>query len=199
MTMKAMITFLNVKVELVQLSEEHMRLCEYAKMARSTAIYPADDWFVYPSMGVGGEIGELCEKLDCGDIPGIRKEMGDVLWYVANTAIDAGLRMDELVDGCETFADLQRVPFADVTPLKMAANALVICELAKKFLRDDGGKMFPTRREKVKLALGTTLLSLTSLCRSLRQFDLAEIAEENNTKLRSRKERGKLQGSGDNR
>lgn len=176
-----------------------MRLCEYAKAARSTAIYPAEDWFVYPALGVGGEVGELCGKLDMGDLDGARKEIGDVLWYVANTAIDAGLEFGNILSYADTFIDIQNIPGMSITPLGMASLGGVVCELAKKFIRDDSKKMTDERREKVMVALGQILLGLASICSGLRQFTLDECANENIAKLRSRMERGKLQGSGDHR
>jgi len=176
-----------------------MRLCEYAKQARSTAIYRADRWYEYPSLGLGGEIGELCGKLDECDINGARKEVGDIIWYVANTALDAGLTIEEIAFGCDTFHDIERLPVKETSPLGLAALGGKACELAKKFIRDDDGKMTNERRENVKETLGSILLALASISRQLGQFTLAEAAEENIAKLRSRKERGKLQGSGDNR
>ncbi len=177
-----------------------MKLSEYAADARKTAIYPQDRCYEYPSLGLAGEIGELCGKLDTPNVglPGVRKEAGDILWYVANTALDADLHMEELVSGVETFDELEELVAYDVTPLALAALGGQACELAKKYIRDDEGQMTDVRRENVKYMLGSILLTLTSIGKQL-GFTLEEAASENLAKLASRQARGVLQGSGDNR
>ena len=75
---------------------------DYQKRAKKTAIYPTDYRMVYPALGLAGESGEVCEKvkkyLRGDDSPNLRKdiekELGDVLWYVANLASDLNLSLD---------------------------------------------------------------------------------------------------------
>ncbi len=81
---------------------------EYQAAARSTAIYPnLGSNYVYPALGLAGESGEVCEKVKKlirdgdGKInpefqAAIKKEIGDVLWYVANLATEVGLSMDDI-------------------------------------------------------------------------------------------------------
>lgn len=82
---------------------------EYQKKARSTAIYPARFNIVYPALGLCGESGETSEKIKKWlrgggeqmtqeQIDQIEKELGDVLWYVANLAEDLGLSMDSIAE-----------------------------------------------------------------------------------------------------
>lgn len=88
-----------------------MTLDEYQARARSTAIYPEQARVLYPTLKLAGEAGEVAEKLgklmrDEGLVPGGRladgqrdalaKELGDVLWYVANLAADLGLSLEDL-------------------------------------------------------------------------------------------------------
>ena len=73
-----------------------MKFDDYQKDAVATAIYPNQgDNLYYPALGLAGEAGEVCDKIkkimrDCDGIPTgdqeieILKELGDVLWYVAN-------------------------------------------------------------------------------------------------------------------
>jgi len=73
-----------------------------------TAVYPnAGDNLVYPTLGLAGEAGEVAEKVkklirdDAGVLSderraAIAKELGDVLWYVAQVATEAGLDLDEI-------------------------------------------------------------------------------------------------------
>jgi len=83
---------------------------DYQKAARKTAVYPdLGSNFVYPSLGLAGETGEVCEKIkkvirDKGGVIDdatrgeIKKELGDVLWYVANLSAELGLDMAEVAE-----------------------------------------------------------------------------------------------------
>lgn len=88
-----------------------MTLDDYQARARSTALYPESARVLYPTLKLAGEAGEVAEKLgklmrDEGFVPGsaltdpqvdaLSKELGDVLWYVANLAADLGLSLDEV-------------------------------------------------------------------------------------------------------
>jgi NTP pyrophosphatase (non-canonical NTP hydrolase) len=85
-----------------------MEFNEYQKMARTTAIYAgAGNNFVYTVLGLCGESGEVAEKIKKiirdggGTVTAeqrleLEKELGDVLWYVANLAVELGLNMDDI-------------------------------------------------------------------------------------------------------
>lgn len=85
-----------------------MEFKEYQKLARETAIYSgAGSNFVYPALGLCGETGEVAEKIkrivrDNDNLVNderradSEKELGDVLWYVANLAVELGLDMDDI-------------------------------------------------------------------------------------------------------
>lgn len=90
-----------------------MTLNEYQEKARSTARYPAGARVLYPTLKLAGEAGEVSEKLgklmrDEGYAPGapltdaqrgaLLKELGDVLWYVANLAADLGASLTEVAE-----------------------------------------------------------------------------------------------------
>lgn len=81
---------------------------EYQKKAGKTAIYPdVGNNFVYPTLGLAGEAGELANKVKKiirdhdskikdehkGDM---KKELGDVLWYVAQTATEFKLSLEDI-------------------------------------------------------------------------------------------------------
>lgn len=178
-----------------------MRLAKYARAARRTAIYPIEQCINYPVLGLAGEAGELIVKIidDAGD-EAVRKEIGDVLWYIANTAIDCNIQMHELVDGAETFAGVEAtgmLPNA-IQFVRLAVEVGAVCELAKKLHRDDGSKMTPERRENIRAALGKVLFRLAAIVK-FRGWSLGEIARENIVKLASRQGRETLTGDGDNR
>ena len=80
---------------------------DYQQKARDTAVYPREYSILYPTLGMCGEAGEGAEKVkkvirDKGgefndfDRMAIRKELGDVLWYMAQICSD--LELDQLLD-----------------------------------------------------------------------------------------------------
>jgi NTP pyrophosphatase (non-canonical NTP hydrolase) len=81
---------------------------EYQKKSRETAIYPTvGKGFVYPTMGLAGEAGEVSEKIkklfrdkngvaDGDTKRELEKELGDVLWYLSQIATELGLSLDEV-------------------------------------------------------------------------------------------------------
>lgn len=85
-----------------------MRLSEYQQRSRATAVYPdAGENLTYPALGLCGEAGEAAEKVkkalrdDGGVLTDERRaalaaELGDVLWYVAQLATEAGLDLDAI-------------------------------------------------------------------------------------------------------
>ncbi len=73
-----------------------------------------------------------------------------------------------------------------------------VTEIVKKLYRDDNGQLKIQHREKLKKELGDVLWYVAQLSTEL-GLNLDNIAQLNLEKLKSRKERGVLQGSGDDR
>ena len=73
-----------------------------------------------------------------------------------------------------------------------------IADKVKKVLRDKNGLFDKESREAIKYELGDVLWYISQLSSEL-GYELEEIASANLQKLNSRKIRGKIQGSGDNR
>jgi len=83
-------------------------LDDYQGMAADTAVYPTlGHPIVYPALGLAGEAGEVAEKVKkmCRDDglelteerqQALKKELGDVLWYVSEVARQAGLSLSEV-------------------------------------------------------------------------------------------------------
>ncbi len=81
---------------------------DYQKISRQTAIYPnLNNNFIYPTLGLCGETGEVAEKIkkiirdnsgvaDQARIDDIKKELGDVLWYLAQVATELNLSLDDI-------------------------------------------------------------------------------------------------------
>lgn len=87
-----------------------MNFKDYQKKSRKTALYPnRGKNFVYPTLGLAGEAGEIAEKIkkvfrdDGGKITkekkeDLEKELGDVLWYLSQIATEVGLKLDKIAD-----------------------------------------------------------------------------------------------------
>lgn len=87
-----------------------VNLSDYQRRSRATAVYPdAGANLTYPALGLCGEAGEAAEKVkktirdDGGVLSDERRaalaaELGDVLWYVAQLATEAGLDLDALAE-----------------------------------------------------------------------------------------------------
>jgi NTP pyrophosphatase (non-canonical NTP hydrolase) len=87
-----------------------MELGDYQRRSRATAGYPREAWLAYPALGLAGEAGEVAENVkkvirdDAGAVSDERRErlsreLGDVLWYVAQLATELGLDLDEIAAG----------------------------------------------------------------------------------------------------
>jgi NTP pyrophosphatase (non-canonical NTP hydrolase) len=85
-----------------------MEFNDYQEKAGTTAIYPnRGSNIYYPCLGLAGESGEVCEKIKkvMRDSDGkvspetkelLKKELGDVLWYVSALSDELGLRLDDI-------------------------------------------------------------------------------------------------------
>jgi NTP pyrophosphatase (non-canonical NTP hydrolase) len=87
-----------------------MDLSEYQRLSRRTAEYPREAWLAYPALGLAGEAGEVAEHAkkairdDAGTISeerrgAIARELGDVLWYVAQLSSELELDLSEIAEG----------------------------------------------------------------------------------------------------
>lgn len=84
---------------------------KYQKECSKTAVYPKiGEKFVYPLLGLLGETGEVSEKIkkifrdEGGKLTAekkeeIKKELGDVLWYLAQLSSELGLKLSDVATG----------------------------------------------------------------------------------------------------
>ena len=80
----------------------------YQIEARKTAIYPdKNNNFIYPTLGLVGEAGEVAEKikkiirdkngiLDNETKIALKKELGDVLWYLSNLCDELDFSLNDV-------------------------------------------------------------------------------------------------------
>lgn len=85
-----------------------MNFDDYQKKASKTAIYPnVGKNYIYPTLGLAGEAGEIAEKIkkvlrdDDGKLTQekkaeLQKELGDILWYVAQLSTELGLSLSKI-------------------------------------------------------------------------------------------------------
>jgi NTP pyrophosphatase (non-canonical NTP hydrolase) len=87
-----------------------MNFNEYQQLARKTQLYGKENpqnYVIYPALGLGGESGEVLEHIkkilrdDKRQITPerqqkLKKELGDVLWYLSNLAYDLALNLDDI-------------------------------------------------------------------------------------------------------
>ncbi len=83
---------------------------EYQEKSRKTAIYPKiGETYIYPALGLSDETGEVLGKIkkifrDKGGIldnetrEEIKKELGDVLWYLTQLSTELELSLDEIAE-----------------------------------------------------------------------------------------------------
>ena len=68
----------------------------------------------------------------------------------------------------------------------------------KKIIRDNGGFISDENRDAIKAELGDVLWYIASMCQNL-GINMEDVATANIEKLKSRRDRNTLHGSGDNR
>ncbi len=85
-----------------------MDFAEYQKLSRRTAKYPAIGHpIVYPTLGLTNEAGEVAGKikklfrdrggqLDEAVRADLLSELGDVLWYLTQIAVELGFTLEEV-------------------------------------------------------------------------------------------------------
>jgi len=82
--------------------------------------------------------------------------------------------------------------------LGLTGEAGEVSDKVKKVLRDNDGEFTDEKKLDIALELGDVLRYCATLANDL-GFRLEDIAQANIQKLACRKERGKIEGSGDNR
>lgn len=85
-----------------------MNFNDYQQQSRQTAKYPQlGENYIYPTLGLVGEAGEVAEKIKkiIRDNDGIispekkeeiKKELGDVLWYLAQISTELNLELEDV-------------------------------------------------------------------------------------------------------
>lgn len=182
------------------------RYNEYQNAAAETAVYPGRLGLIqdnknmtgiyYTSLGFAGETSELMEKILWENwlSDGLIKEMGDVSWYISQCAMELAATLSFIRQSHnDRYTSLE-------TPLEVCGYVVVqagrYCEIIKKCLRDNHGYISGNIREKLVECLSLALMGIEELC-SMHNISVFQVMDTNVQKLRSRKDRNALGGSGD--
>lgn len=85
-----------------------MDIKQYQTIIEQTAVYPKEIGKLYCALGLCGEAGEVAEKVkklyrdEKGEIShefqiAVKKELGDVLWYLTAMANELGMSLEEIM------------------------------------------------------------------------------------------------------
>ena len=187
-------------------------LNQYQSSANTVAVYPGRlgeridipiAGLLYVSMGLSGEIGELQEKIVCkGDLEEIKKEFGDVFWYISQVCMELSTPMSHLTTIKVEFKKLRKLQHTDMILerqlLALSILAGRISEIMKKSFRDSNGHISSEKKNEILEILAKILwniIGLSGMC----GITPEDAMDTNIKKLFSRKDRGVLGGSGDNR
>lgn len=165
-----------------------MKIEDYKEFIKTTAIYPKDCAIEYLLLGLIGEAGELCNTYkkvlrdnlpESEWVPKFKKELGDFFWYLYqlgnedSNAFNTHLVLGESLYENETFIEC-------LLKLNLEINTLINWHI--------GSVVFRGLSRNISLIIYHFLNS-----------SIEEILQMNVDKLQSRKERGVLGGSGDER
>lgn len=159
-----------------------MNWAEYQKEALKTAIYSGDfTGVLYTSLGLVDEVYEFYESIGSGDEA---KELGDVCWYVACFSKEAAIPIEDTeILANELNNQINFYNLFDATE-QMKSAASKICGLMKKYIRDEQFwtyKPSTDKKAKAQVELAYIILSIYYICDNIGE------------------QRGKLQGSGNDR
>lgn len=177
--------------------EDCMTPAEYAKAAATFAAYPPNQ-STYAFLGLSGECGELMEitrpdRIKANDRAAVMKELGDLCWYVAECCRCIGIQFDQVFN-----FETVRVISVEDAHLELPIIVGRICELAKKCIRDDGGKWGGHRHQAAKAAVESLSAVICSYARKY-GLSMTDVFAANIGKLTSRRDRNVIKGDGNDR
>ena len=177
----------------------------YQRKARSTAVYPdMGSNIYYPALGLAGESAEVLEKCLCGAHPrDLARELGDVLWYVSQLALELGLPMDVLSGDAHAYGTSRQAGPQDTSAMVALGTDIVllagkVAARVKKIMRDTAGVVSDEQEQLMAGYLATIVGALAEMA-TMAGLSLAEVAEMNLDKLGRRAALGVVRGDGDDR
>lgn len=169
-----------------------MTFDEYQKKAEETDIRTKEIKMICNGFGLIGELDELEEiqNYDSHYTLGLSyendaviKEVGDVCWYISSICTELDISLEDAVN-----------KYKDIYDKGYEISDMNMAEVFKKVYRDNHGIFNGAYKDKIMFYIGYLLtLYLDQFC------DIHLAMKQNIKKLQSRKKRGKIQGSGNNR
>jgi NTP pyrophosphatase (non-canonical NTP hydrolase) len=181
----------------------------YQQQALSTAIYPLKRELEYTVLGLCSEVGEIGEAYDAWRVGNglagtpefahLLDEIGDNFWYCA--AVSDALKYPLAIVALylDPQPEMVRAPLSVDKHLRdITREVSAMAGVVKKAIRDNDGFLSSAGQDKIALHLFRTIWLLDALCD---RFGTSRhiVMVKNLNKLADRKQRGVLQGSGDNR
>jgi NTP pyrophosphatase (non-canonical NTP hydrolase) len=84
------------------MSSDDLTFSEYQNRTGKTAVYPQETPLQYLALGITGEAGEVAEKIKKKERDGkmdeddLAREIGDVMWYLAQLAEELDRDLEEI-------------------------------------------------------------------------------------------------------
>ncbi len=207
--------------------KEHEMYETYDAFVRTTAIFKADRGIQYCITKLTGEIGEFNDKVadmissqsgftdayfeqyaEHTQIDALALELGDIMWYCAALSQQLGYNFPLLMGiHPRPLEILGGQPGIKVLSLglRLSGQAGFVAERAGKLIRDkdcDGTNAMYLTHDEFRTASMRNLANIVEVIRRIGRmlgYELETIVDRNIGKLMSRKNRGVLSGSGDNR
>jgi len=170
-----------------------MKIEEYAKIASSTALYPIIKAGIpiYPALKLAGEAGEFEEALDTLNVKKICHEAGDLTWYLTMIARDIGFEPSVIL------GQVALLPRGHKRGDVMVA-ACRVAEAIGKWIRDESQTNQAAAQELIARLCRDVAWAIQAAI-TPHGITLGEAMAENAKRLASRKVRGVIHGSGDDR
>jgi len=184
---------------------------QFQTTARKTAIYLTQPScaMIYPLLGLVGECGEVSDKVkkmfrdDNGLMTeerssSILNELGDCCWYVASVCSDAGIDLQLMYDMRGTFKHTAKSMNIVQLTLHMNILASKIAEVLSEKYYGNGGDNKYNNLHNIYDNISNILVCIEELSIKL-SSKLEDVYDLNIRKLLSRKNRGTINGDGDDR
>lgn len=107
-------------------------------------------------------------------------------------------RLDDFQEGAMNTAIYKKEGAITYLTISLVSEAGEVADKVKKVLRDYDGVFTSEKKREIADELGDVLYYVAAMAHEM-GYKLSEIADMNHDKLASRKARGVIQGSGDNR
>lgn len=172
-----------------------MNFLKYEEIVIGSMVYPNQgNNLAYPVLGLVEETGEIVEKIDFLDKQGLKKEMGDVIWYMTAFCYELNCNFDKFE------SDMKYIPQLKTQAILQNVGDIIskIASIVKKTMRDSGGVITVDNKGKLEILI-QQIINLFNTLSLNQKFTIYDVLELNANKIIDRKNRNVVHGSGDDR